>query len=194
MDQVLLPEASPPSAAVLKGKCSDDFFPDFPSCFRIRFRRISSSVTTSMRVLPMRVASSTVVGTSRASPNICLSRWTNEPLPDLRNILCSHDVARLTRRPRWLICGLALIGRFPPEKRYRGRPIGWCRSDVLDWMSRDLAVAPMKQECLNSYHRCSRRHPRQTCLPLDCAMPRPSPQKCSRGQEQKTERRPEAQP
>lgn len=146
----------------------------------------------------MRVDSSTshiaFVGTTRASSGVHLSRWINEPLPDLRNILCSHDVARLTRRPRWLLCGLALIGRFPPKKRYRGRPIGWCRSDVLDWMSRDLAVVPVKQECVNSYRRCSRRHPRQACLPLDCATPCPSLQKCSRAREPKAVRRPGGQP
>jgi len=92
----------------------------------------------------MRVDSSisrlAVVGTFRADPDIQLSRWTNEPLPDLRNILSLRDVARLTRRPRWLLGGLVLIGRFPAKKRYRGRPIGWCRSELLDWMSRDPAV------------------------------------------------------
>lgn len=145
----------------------------------------------------MRADSSTshiAVVPSRARSDIRLSRWTNEPLPDLRNLLCAHDIARLTRRPRWLLCGLALIGRFPARKRYRGRPIGWCRSEVLDWMSRDLAVVPVTQAYVNSHHRCSRRHLRQACLPFDCTTPCPSLQKCSSAREPKAARRAGDQP
>jgi predicted DNA-binding transcriptional regulator AlpA len=97
-----------------------------------------------------------------------ISPWVNEPLPDVRGILCSRDLARLTRRPRWELFGLALIGKFPRKKRYRGRPIGWCRAEVLEWMTRELAVAPETQECLNAPRHCARRHTRQQCLPLEC--------------------------
>jgi hypothetical protein len=38
------------------------------------------------------------VGTCSSRSDIQLSPWTNEPLPDLREILGSHDVTRLTRR------------------------------------------------------------------------------------------------
>jgi hypothetical protein len=68
---------------------------------------------------------------------IVLSRWVNEPYPPLTELLSAHDVARLTRRPRWLLAGLALIGRFPKEARFRGRALGWWRSDVLEWMAKD---------------------------------------------------------
>jgi hypothetical protein len=99
---------------------------------------------------------------------VTISRWVNEPLPDVHGILCSHDLARLTRRPQWMLCGLALIGKFPRKKRYRGRPIGWCKSEVLEWMTRELTVTADDHQRLNGPRRCDRRQPRQTCLPLEC--------------------------
>jgi predicted DNA-binding transcriptional regulator AlpA len=95
---------------------------------------------------------------------IMLSRWINEPYPPVTELLSAHDVARLTRRSRWLLMGLALIGRFPKKARFRGRPFGWWRSDVLDWMSRDLAL---KGHYITSSRQCLRGQPRQTCLPLE---------------------------
>lgn len=68
---------------------------------------------------------------------VTLSPWTNERLPPLNEILSAHDVARLIRRPKWLLAGLSLIGRFPRRMRFRGRVIGWRRSDILEWMDRD---------------------------------------------------------
>ena len=65
---------------------------------------------------------------------VTISPWVNEPLPDIQGLLCSRDLARLTRRPRWELFGLALLGKFPRKKRYRGRPTGWCRAEVLEWM------------------------------------------------------------
>lgn len=107
-------------------------------------------------------------GQNTRAPAVTISPWVNEPLPDVRGLLRSRDLARLTRRPRWELFGLALIGKFPRKKRYRGRPIGWCRAEVLEWMTRELAVAPETQECLNAPRRCARRHARQACLPLEC--------------------------
>jgi predicted DNA-binding transcriptional regulator AlpA len=72
---------------------------------------------------------------------VTISPWVNEPIPDLREILCARDVARLTRRPGWILYGLALIGRFPRKRRYRGRPIGWQRLEVLDWLTKGLDAA-----------------------------------------------------
>jgi predicted DNA-binding transcriptional regulator AlpA len=96
------------------------------------------------------------------APPIVLSRWINEPYPPLTELLSAHDVARLTRRPRWLLVGLALIGRFPRKARFRGRALGWWRSDVLEWMARDLAVERHHMTSLRL-----RSQPRQTCLPLE---------------------------
>ena len=75
-----------------------------------------------------------------ASPRVSLSPYVNEPLPNWEELLSAHDVARLTRRPRWVVLSLALLGRFPRKHRYHGRNIGWLRSDVVTWLARDLRV------------------------------------------------------
>jgi hypothetical protein len=102
---------------------------------------------------------------------ITISPWVNEPLPNIQGILCSRDLARLTRRPRWVLCGLALMGKFPRKKRYRGRVVGWCRAEVLEWMTRELAVEPETHDRLNAPRRRARRNARQQCLPLECGVP-----------------------
>jgi predicted DNA-binding transcriptional regulator AlpA len=61
----------------------------------------------------------------------------NEPYPSLGELLSSHDVARLTRRPRWMLIGLGLIGQFPRRRRLRGQWIGWYRFEVLAWIVRN---------------------------------------------------------
>ncbi len=101
-------------------------------------------------------------------PPVILSRWVNERCPSLAEILTARDVARLTRRPTWLLLGLSLVGRFPKRTRYRGRPVGWCRTEVLGWMSRDLKVAPEASERDRPVRRRSHKRPRQVCLPLTC--------------------------
>jgi predicted DNA-binding transcriptional regulator AlpA len=116
-------------------------------------------------------------GQNTRAPAVRISPWVNEPLPDVWGILCSRDLARLTRRPRWELFGLALIGKFPRKKRYRGRPIGWCKSEVLEWMTRKLTVTADDHERLNAPRRCERRQPRQTCLPLECGS------RCTRARE-----------
>ena len=75
-----------------------------------------------------------------ASHRVSLSPYVNEPLPNWEELLSAHDVARLTRRPRWVVLSLALLGRFPRKHRYHGRNIGWLRADVLTWLARDLRV------------------------------------------------------
>ena len=75
---------------------------------------------------------------TRATNHVSLSPWINEPLPDWEQLLSARDVARLTRRPRWMVLSLALFGRFPRKRRFRGRGIGWLRSDVVHWLTRDL--------------------------------------------------------
>jgi len=109
-----------------------------------------------------------IAGEEQHAATVTISPWVNEPLPDLHGILCSRDLARLTRRPRWVLCGLSLIGKFPRRKRFRGRLIGWCRAEVVEWMTRELTVAPESQQRLNTPRGCARRHARQQCLPLEC--------------------------
>lgn len=76
-----------------------------------------------------------------ASPTVELSPWIDERFPAWEELLSAHDVARLTRRPRWILKGLALLGRFPRKRRYHGRGIGWSRSDVIHWLAKDLRAA-----------------------------------------------------
>ncbi len=109
--------------------------------------------------------------TARRKVSVTLSPWVNERCPPLQDILSAHDVARLTRRPRWLLCGLVLVGRFPRRQCYHGRALGWRRTEVLEWMARGLTVVPDERERLNAPRRCARPHLPQACLPLECRGP-----------------------
>src|SRR5207248_642491 len=74
---------------------------------------------------------------SAASPDrVTLSKWVNERFPPWEQLLSAHDVARLTRRPRRVLLGLTLLGRFPRKHCFHGRRIGWLRDDVLDWIGK----------------------------------------------------------
>ena len=90
-------------------------------------------------------------GVLPSSESIRLSKWVNEPYPPWAEILTAHDVARLTRRHRWMLAALAAVGRFPRKRRFRGRAVGWHRRDVEQWMrrsqlpSRTDARAPGRQ-------------------------------------------------
>ena len=74
------------------------------------------------------------------TPRVAISPFLEERFPPLDQLLTAHDVARLVRRPRWQFCGLALIGRFPAKRRFRGRWAGWMRSDISKWMQKNLLV------------------------------------------------------
>lgn len=75
-----------------------------------------------------------------ASLRVSISPYVNEQFPNWEEMLSAHDVARLTRRPRWMVLSLTLLGRFPRKHRFHGRSIGWLRSDVLSWLARDLSI------------------------------------------------------
>jgi predicted DNA-binding transcriptional regulator AlpA len=74
------------------------------------------------------------------TPRVAISPFLEERFPPLNQLLTAHDVARLVRRPRWYFCGLALLGTFPAKRRFRGRWAGWIRSDVSQWMQKNLRV------------------------------------------------------
>src|ERR1700683_3239593 len=80
---------------------------------------------------------STQNGLSRASKNVSLSPWVNERLPAWAELLSAHQVARLTRRPHWLLIGMMVFGRFPQRRRFHGRGIGWLQSEIAHWMAKD---------------------------------------------------------
>jgi predicted DNA-binding transcriptional regulator AlpA len=67
---------------------------------------------------------------------VSISRWVNEPYPAWDQILTAHDVARLVRRPPWVFGSMAAVGQFPQIQRFRGKPIGWLKADILEWMTR----------------------------------------------------------
>jgi len=90
----------------------------------------------------------------------------NEKLPPWNQILTAHDVARLTRRHRWVLSALALLGRFPRQYRFQGRGIGWRQCDVCRWLESERHLeseaVPFKefsplQWQLEFARRCSRR-------------------------------------
>ena len=117
-------------------------------------------------------AHSAEISVARASQDVYLTRWVNEPLPDLRAILSASEISRLTRRPRWLLLGLAVLGRFPKQRTHCGKPVGWHRADVLDWLTQNMAV-----EAASTLHSQDCRHarPSQACLPLEISHSRRTP-------------------
>ena len=88
------------------------------------------------------------------------------PYPPGRSSLSAHDVARLTRRPRWVLASLVLLGRFPRKCRYHGRGFGWLRSDVLSWLTKELEAGGCRAEAASIARR---RIHRQGSSPLECA-------------------------
>src|SRR6185437_935382 len=74
------------------------------------------------------------------APRVSLSKWVNERLPSFQELLTAHDVARLTRRPRWVVAALTVVGRFPPKQRFHGRSVGWRRYDVERWLAEHFAT------------------------------------------------------
>ena len=113
----------------------------------------------------------------RTSQDLRLPRWVNEPLPDLRALLSASEISRLTRRPRWLLLGLAAIGRFPKQRTHCGKPVGWHRADVLDWLTKDVTI-----EADQPLGHGSRRHarPQQACFPFDTARSPGTAHECRR--------------
>ena len=73
-----------------------------------------------------------------ARQEVSISKWVNERAPPWDDILTAHDVARLTRRHPWHLSALMWIGRFPAQQRFRGRRLGWQRSDVVSWLAKEL--------------------------------------------------------
>lgn len=106
---------------------------------------------------------------ARASQDVYLPRWVNEPLPDLRAILSAGEISRLTRRPRWLLLGLAVLGRFPKQRTHCGKPVGWHRADVLDWLTQNMT---MEVDQRSSLRHCRQARPGQACLPFDTSRSR----------------------
>ena len=107
----------------------------------------------------------------RTPQDIRLPRWVNEPLPDLRALLSASEISRLTRRPRWLLLGLAVLGRFPKQRTHCGKPGGSHRADVPVWLTQNMTVDGARA---SEPRTCRSARPRQACLPLEAnATPHP---------------------
>jgi len=100
----------------------------------------------------------------RTSQDLRLPQWVNEPLPDLRALLTANEISRLTRRPRWLLLGLAVLGRFPKQRTHCGKPVGWHRADVLDWLTQHMTIEPDRPLTPRT---CRQARPGQAFLPLE---------------------------
>ena len=98
---------------------------------------------------------------------VSISRWVNEPYPNWDRILTAHDVARLIRRPPWILSTLAVVGQFPRKQQFRGKKIGWLKADILEWMAR-ARRSQITTTSDKAY--CPRRHqanpPNRKTLPL----------------------------
>lgn len=109
--------------------------------------------------------STSVAGpTAHKTRSVRLPRWVNEPLPDVHEILSGREISRLTRRPRWLLLSLAALGQFPKRRTHCGKPIGWHRADVLDWLTQHMTMEPDRPTIPQT---CRETRPRQACLPLE---------------------------
>jgi predicted DNA-binding transcriptional regulator AlpA len=78
--------------------------------------------------------SGTVTPTRVLDRRVFISKWVNEKIPASDQILTAHDVARLTRRRRWVLSTLTILGKFPKKQRFQGRFVGWRRSDIEHWL------------------------------------------------------------
>jgi predicted DNA-binding transcriptional regulator AlpA len=92
-----------------------------------------------------------------SSQRVSLSPYINERLPNWEELLSAQDVARLTRRSRWMMFSLSLLGRFPRKHRYHGRGVGWLRSDVVSWLARDLRALDCHTWPIANGRSCSAR-------------------------------------
>jgi predicted DNA-binding transcriptional regulator AlpA len=98
---------------------------------------------------------------------VSISRWVNEPYPNWDRILTAHDVARLIRRPPWMLSTMAAVGQFPRKQQFRGKKIGWLRADILEWMAR-TGRSPIATTSVKAYspRRRQANPPDQQTLPL----------------------------
>jgi len=103
---------------------------------------------------------SSQLAASNPARNVVLSPFVNERFPAWEDLLSAHDVARLTRRPRWMLVSLVLLGRFPRKCRYHGRSIGWLRADVTRWLARGSGEG----DYLHNSSRCGRTPPGREAL------------------------------
>jgi predicted DNA-binding transcriptional regulator AlpA len=125
-------------------------------------------------------ASGSISGTTRPlslrAPilDVDLPRWVNEKFPAWSDLLSAHQVARLTRRPKWALTTLALLGLFPRQRRFHGLRVGWHRTDIQRWIegARRLTAGAMHQP--SRPRRTAASATTQMCLFGCCRVRRPT--------------------
>jgi hypothetical protein len=71
---------------------------------------------------------------SAFSNSVILSRWVNERFPAWGQLLSAHDVARLTRRPQWMVLSLVLLADFPANSASTGaKSVGYDLTCSIGW-------------------------------------------------------------
>src|ERR1017187_4955474 len=78
--------------------------------------------------------SGTVTPTRVFDRRVFISKWVNEKIPAWDQVLSAHDVARLTRRRRWMLSALVILRKFPKKQRFHGHSIGWRQGDIEHWL------------------------------------------------------------
>src|ERR1700674_464376 len=97
---------------------------------------------------------------------VSISPWVNEAYPAWDRILTAHDVARLIRRPPWMLSTLAAVGQFPRKQQFRGKKIGWLKADIFEWMARARRCPITTSPQAYCPRRRQRNPPNQQTLPL----------------------------
>ncbi len=88
---------------------------------------------------------------------ISVSRWIHERLPPLHELLCTHDVVRLTRRLRCVIAGLCLIRRFSISLKRHSHAVGRRRFDGIARLAEQLGLRRNRRGSNRSPTRRRRR-------------------------------------
>lgn len=69
---------------------------------------------------------------------IVVSEWLHERVPPLHELLCTHDLVRLTRRLRCVIAASCLIRRITKAVNLRDRLKRSRPWDAASWLSRQV--------------------------------------------------------
>jgi hypothetical protein len=99
---------------------------------------------------------------------VFISKWVNERFPPWDQVLTTHDVARLTRRHRWVLSALTFLGYFPKKQQFHGRKLGWGRHDVERWLERSRPSGVHVHRRSRREHGLSSATPLQMCLLCRC--------------------------
>lgn len=99
------------------------------------------------------------VHSNASKPPVSVPQWIHERFPPLHELLCTHDLARLSRRLRWVIAGLCLIGRISKKLKLHKRAIRRHRSEAVAGWAENLGITRGRGKAKRSVARRHRRKP-----------------------------------